>query len=429
MALPSQTERSTEMNRAVMGQKGESGSRILLIVFGLVVLAGGIFLVSKGWKKPGTELADNAGGTLNGSNTLSGQAPVVPAPTTVVREPGAAAAAPVTTPTPAPNAPGVQPALPDAAPVVNPAPGTSNTGGNTSGNTTGTGTGTVSGTGAGTGAETVPPVTPVAQPTNPLAAQSTQQLLDAGERAISANKLVEARLIFSKALLLKDTPADLKPGIRSKLQKINEDLVFSPRIEAGDTLVEAYKVQRGDALARLPRKRELATDWRLIQRVNRITNPAAIREGQTLKLIKGPFHAVVTKSEYRVDIYAGSPSEPATWLYIKSYTAGLGEGNSTPVGNYTIKRNSKLENPAWVNPRTGEKFAANDPKNPIGEFWLGWQGEGDSAQNTGYGFHGTVDPASIGKQMSMGCVRLGDADIAELFSLLVEDVSVVRVLP
>jgi lipoprotein-anchoring transpeptidase ErfK/SrfK len=262
-----------------------------------------------------------------------------------------------------------------------------------------------------------------------LSTQGFSQLVEAGERAIGANKLVEARLILSKALLLKDAPSDQKPAIRSKLQRINEDLVFSPRIEAGDTLVESYKIQRGDALARLPRKRELAVDYRLLQRVNRIANAANIREGQTLKLVKGPFHAVVTKSEYRVDVYAGSPSEPATWLFIKSYTAGLGEGNSTPVGNYIVKKNSKLENPAWVNPRTGEKFAATDPKNPIGEYWLGWQGEGDSAQNTGYGFHGTVDAQSIGKQMSMGCVRLGDSDIAELFSLLVEEVSVVRVLP
>jgi lipoprotein-anchoring transpeptidase ErfK/SrfK len=420
MALPSQTERSSEMNRAVMGQKGESGSRILLIVFGLVILAGGIFLVSKGWKKQGeTTLAGTSPAGTSPVGTTP--APTTPTtPTTVVREPGTASAAPASVPTPAPNTPGAQPALPDSVPPVasqitpgTPAP-----------------SGALAPTPIADGAAPQPGNQAAGQPTtSPLSSQGFAQLVEAGDRAIAANKLVEARLILSKALLLKDAPSEQKPAIRSKLQKINEDLVFSPRIEAGDTLVESYKIQRGDALARLPRKRELATDWRLIQRINRITNPGAIREGQTIKLVKGPFHAVVTKSEYRVDVYAGSPSEPATWLFIKSYTAGLGEGNSTPVGNYTIKRNSKLENPAWVNPRTGEKFAANDPKNPIGEFWLGWRGEGDSAQNTGYGFHGTIDPQSIGKQMSMGCVRLADADIAELFSLLVEDVSVVRVLP
>jgi lipoprotein-anchoring transpeptidase ErfK/SrfK len=416
MALPSQTERSSEMNRAVMGQRGESGSRILLIVFGLVVLAGGVFLVSKSWRKTET------GGA--GTN-----------PSTVVREPGTAGVNPANTPVPAPNTPGTITPLPDTAKNTTPVVPQGNTTPNTTPvvnpNTPGNNT-----TGSNTSGTVVPAVTPdsnTAQPTTTpatgLSSQGFTQLVEAGERAIAANKMVEARLILSKALLLKDAPLDQKPAIRSKLQRINEDLVFGPKIEAGDPLVESYKIQRGDALARIPRKRELAVDWRMIQRVNRISNPSSIREGQTIKLVKGPFHAVVTKSEYRVDIYAGSPSEPATWLYIKSYTAGLGEGNSTPVGNYVVKKNSKLENPTWVNPRTGEKFDANDPKNPIGEFWLGWQGEGDSAQNTGYGFHGTVDPQSIGKQMSMGCVRLADADIAELFGMLVEEVSVVRVLP
>jgi hypothetical protein len=200
-------------------------------------------------------------------------------------------------------------------------------------------------------------------------------------------------------------------------------------VAQGDPLVESYKVVSGDSLEKIRRKRELATDWRLIQRVNKIANPNSIRVGQSLKLVRGPFHAVVNKSAYRVDVFAGSPEDPANWLFIKGYRAGLGEGNSTPIGNYVIKKGSKLVNPPWVNPRTGERFDKDDPKNPIGEFWIGWQGMGDSQANTGYGFHGTIEPDSIGQQKSMGCVRLGSTDIAELYELLAEEVSVVRVMP
>ena len=71
------------------------------------------------------------------------------------------------------------------------------------------------------------------------------------------------------------------------------------------------------------------------------------------------------------------------------------------------------------NPRTGEKFAANDPKNPIGERWIGLQGTTpDTAKFTGYGIHGTWDNSSIGKQATAGCIRLVNDDVAELFTML-----------
>lgn len=271
---------------------------------------------------------------------------------------------------------------------------------------------------------------PVTDPLNPTASTSeVQRLISEGDRQLAAGKLVEARVTYSQALLHKDAANSDKQSLRTKLTTINDDLVFSTKVTPGDPLVEAYKVVGGDNLTKIRRKRELATDLRLIQRVNKLANPDSLKIGQTLKLVRGPFHVVVNKGEYRADLYAGSPDEPDRWLFIKSYRVGLGEGNSTPVGTYVIKKNSKLVNPHWVNPRTGEKFDQNDPKNPIGEFWMGWQGVGASAVNTGYGLHGTIEPDSIGQQRSMGCVRLGEEDIAQLYDMLVEEVSVVKVLP
>jgi hypothetical protein len=165
----------------------------------------------------------------------------------------------------------------------------------------------------------------------------------------------------------------------------------------------------------------------LIQRVNKMADAHALKVGQKLKLVRGPFHAVVHKSEYRLDIFAGSPDEPDSWLYIRSFKVGIGENNGTPLGTFQIK--SKMQNPDWKNPRTGEKFSKDDPKNPIGEYWLGWQGLGDSAPITGYGIHGTVDPSSIGQAKSMGCVRLLDDDIKFVYELLATKISIVRVVP
>ena len=36
----------------------------------------------------------------------------------------------------------------------------------------------------------------------------------------------------------------------------------------------------------------------------------------------------------------------------------------------------------------------------------------------GYGIHGTVEPKELGKQVTQGCVRLGNADVEELYSII-----------
>ena len=53
---------------------------------------------------------------------------------------------------------------------------------------------------------------------------------------------------------------------------------------------------------------------------------------------------------------------------------GLGERNSTPVGIFTVRAGSKLINPAWTNPWTGQHFDRDDPNIPIGERWIGLRG-------------------------------------------------------
>lgn len=265
--------------------------------------------------------------------------------------------------------------------------------------------------------------------------------IDRAKRAMGENKLVEARGLLNSVLANPNVKEAEKEGVRTWLSEINQTLVFSPTVAPNDPLTEAYKVVSGDSLERITKKRGLAVDRRLIARVNRMANPDVLRLGQSIKLVHGPFHAVVHKSRFRLDLYAGTPLPPGSagtpradgseegWTYIRSFPVGLGENNGTPVGTFVVKRNSKLTNPHWVNPRTGEKFDANDPKNPIGEHWLGLTGVDEKTKSvSGYGLHGTIDPDSIGKERSMGCVRLRADDIAIVWEMLVDEVSTVRIV-
>lgn len=287
----------------------------------------------------------------------------------------------------------------------------------------------------------VPPAPTVPPPADDVPPE-VARLIEQANKAMGQNKLIEARTALLTAIKNDRVKESERVGLRSWISELNETIIFSPTIVAGDPFTEAYKVVSGDVLERITRGKGLAVDWRLIARVNRMKDPSKLRLGQNLKLVKGPFHAVVHKADFRVDIYAGTPLAPGStgspradgseegWTYIRSVRAGLGSEGGTPLGTFIVKKNSKLVDPPWVNPKTGEKFAAADPKNPIGEHWLGIVGVDDASKaKTGFGLHGTIEPDSIGKERSMGCVRMLPDDIAVVWELLAEEVSTVRIIP
>lgn len=252
-------------------------------------------------------------------------------------------------------------------------------------------------------------------------------LVRLAQKRLDENKPVEARGLFNRALA-RAAGSDAA-AIRRRLSELNDELLFSPRIYPDDPLAFSYTIQGGDVLSKIVRRQDLAVDWRLIQWVNRLSSPSRIRAGQKIKLVRGPFHAIVNKADFRLDLYWGPPEEREEWVFIRSVPVGLGEGNSTPIGLFRVRSDGRLVNPGWANPRTGEQFDRNDPKNPIGEFWIGIEGLGDSAVHEGYGLHGTIDPDSIGRQVSMGCVRLRDQDIELVYSLLADGLSLVEIVP
>lgn len=270
-----------------------------------------------------------------------------------------------------------------------------------------------------------------------------QSAVESAQRALAAGKPVEAREVLNRALFDASTSAADRAAMRAQIAALNEQLFFGPVVAAGDPLSDWYTVRAGDSLVRIVRSQSLPTDWRLLQRLNRMSSPNALRVGQRLKVIRQPLHAVVHKKDYRLDLWAGSPlpmgssaitnpgpdGQASGWTFIRSFRVGLGESNGTPTGLFIVRPNSKLVDPRWVNPRTGQVYAASDPQNPIGEFWIGLDGvDASTRQLAGYGIHGTIEPDSIGQQRSMGCVRLGSEDIAMLYELLIDRISTVRIV-
>jgi len=234
--------------------------------------------------------------------------------------------------------------------------------------------------------------------------------------ALAATDPVKGRRALSEALLSGALSQMESKQASDALNKIAAQLVFTPVYNASDPYFFQYTVQAGDSLEKIVRRHKIGCDWRLVARINNIKRPEAIRVGQRLKLPKGPFSAVVTKRDYRVDLVMGAGSDR---VVMASIPCGLGSANGTPTGRFRVRPGSKLLNPEWTHPVTGQHFKSDDPMNPIGEHWLGLEGiETANASLAGYGIHGTIEPESVGRDMSLGCVRLIADDVAIVWETL-----------
>jgi lipoprotein-anchoring transpeptidase ErfK/SrfK len=242
-------------------------------------------------------------------------------------------------------------------------------------------------------------------------------------RARLADDPLATRRILSGELLAGHLSGAELDEARELLSKANEQLIFSPRVFRDDPFASAYTIQAGDRIVKIAAAYGMSPE--LLMRINNIPDPRRIRPGQQIKVIRGPFHAVVGKHQFTMDIYLGAPGGAGS-TFITSYRVGLGKDDSTPLGSW--KAAGKLKNPAYYSPRGEGIIAADDPKNPLGEYWIGLTGiDGGAVGKNSYGIHGTIDAASIGREESMGCIRMRNEDVAVVYELLVEGRSTIIV--
>jgi LysM repeat protein len=232
-----------------------------------------------------------------------------------------------------------------------------------------------------------PAATPI-----PTAADADLERIDA---LFTGGEYLEAHKALSK--IYWNNP-ERRPEIQDRIDHTAQLIYFSPQPH----LMPAYVVESGDLLSRIAAK--YAVSWEYLARLNRV-EPQRIQAGQRLKVIKGPFSAIVDLDRYELIVHAHG-------YYVRRYPVGIGKDHSTPVGTFSVK--NKEFNPTYygTDEETGLRFIVerDDPQNPLGERWIDL---GDS-----YGIHGTIDPESIGKAESRGCIRMRNEDVEIVYDLL-----------
>ncbi|ALC90019.1 L,D-transpeptidase [Bacillus sp. FJAT-18017] len=82
----------------------------------------------------------------------------------------------------------------------------------------------------------------------------------------------------------------------------------------------------------------------------------------------------------------------------------------TPEGVFTVT--VKAAQPYYRK----KNIPGGHPDNPLGSRWIGFDAKATDGRV--YGLHGTNDPASIGKYVSNGCIRLQNEGIESLYPFI-----------
>jgi hypothetical protein len=244
-------------------------------------------------------------------------------------------------------------------------------------------------------------------------AASLARIAREGQAALAAGKNREAALAFGE-LLLGEVSAPWKAERESltswsdALARAQAGYRWSP--EGGWNSIEV-KVEAGDSLISV-RKRAIKEHAELLICTGQIARAnglhgETIHPGQSLKIPMSRANVLVDLDAHWA-LYRLGPEVVAAW------EIGVGKpGSETPPGEYVA--GEKTKEPPWFRPGH-PPVPYGDPENPLGTRWIAWQ-KADGT-NTGLGFHGTKDPASIGEDLSQGCVRMRQPAIEELFEIL-----------
>ncbi|AZB44944.1 N-acetylmuramoyl-L-alanine amidase [Bacillus sp. FJAT-42376] len=111
---------------------------------------------------------------------------------------------------------------------------------------------------------------------------------------------------------------------------------------------------------------------------------------------------IINKSSNKLAFYENSRLK-------RVFKVGTGRSQSlTPEGKFKIVQ--KIVN----RPYYKGHIPGGDPRNPLGNRWMGLNARGTSGST--YGIHGNNNPSSIGGYVSSGCVRMYDNEVEWLYN-------------
>ena len=166
-------------------------------------------------------------------------------------------------------------------------------------------------------------------------------------------------------------------------------------IYSRDHLLEPpYLVRTGDTLESIAQRHNVPAE--LLAKINGIRNPDHLEPGRELKVVRGPFEAVVDLNRRELILLLDG-------RYAGFFPIGIGLDLADTEGVFYVRDKR-------VNPSFYDADGRLDATNPLGDRWIELHEE--------LGIHGTNNPQHIGGVGGRGCISLGDRDIEDVFDIL-----------
>jgi lipoprotein-anchoring transpeptidase ErfK/SrfK len=218
---------------------------------------------------------------------------------------------------------------------------------------------------------------------------------DAAQVQADLGKLPEAQLELSQWY---DHPG-LSEGESRQLIEMLDRLAGTVIYSHKHHLLERpYEVKPGETLEQIAQQHQVP--WQLLAKINGIDDPATVQPGRTLKVVRGPFDAVVDAKHLRLTLFLAG-------RYAGRFAIGVGR-DMPPLATDDFEVRAVVANPVFHGQDMVVK--AGDPNNPLGRIWIDLGNQ--------VGIHGTNDPQHVGANTGRGCILLKPADISHVQDIL-----------
>jgi len=213
------------------------------------------------------------------------------------------------------------------------------------------------------------------------------------QRDLEADRLTDALRTLSRWY---DDPRLTEPQ-RQRVLDLVDQLAGAVIYSREHRLLAPHVVKPGETLPAIAEGYHVP--WELLAKINGVQDPEQLLPGQVLKVLPGPFRAVIDLDRFELTLLLDD-------LYAGRFPIGVGRDHPRLEGTYEVL--AKARYPQYSGP--AGTFSSGDPNNPLGDRKLDL--------GSGVAIHGTNDPRNVGAVGGPGTICLGQKDVEDVYDIL-----------
>jgi len=208
-------------------------------------------------------------------------------------------------------------------------------------------------------------------------------------------RLDEGLVALGRLYEMNELPPEVAGEAAALLGQVAGTVIYSQQ----HVLEPPYEPQPGETLAQVAARYNVPAE--LLAKINGVADPAApLPPGQPLKVLRGPFEAVVRLGRGELVLLLQG-------RYAGRFPIAVGADPAKLEGVYAVRE--KLAAPAYTAP-DGTTIPGGHPANPYGRCALDLGG--------GAAIHGAADTRAVAQPGYPGILSLGDRDLDDVSSIL-----------